>query len=99
MGALREEAAAFVMTEDTEAANQIANCLNRDPLYTDLNGRVFNLHTRLKGRVKWIGGRQHGNPLANGELVTVARVAKDGRTLAANYRQFVRGYAPKELLE
>ena len=41
-----------------------------------------------------------GSPLANGELVTVAKVEKDGhiilkdgRTLAANYRQFVRGYA------
>ncbi len=41
-----------------------------------------------------------GRPLANGELVTVARiegdgriVLQDGRTLERTYRQFVRGYA------
>ena len=41
-----------------------------------------------------------GRPLANGELVTVARiegdgriVLQDGRTLDGGYRQFVRGYA------
>ncbi len=42
----------FVMTEDTEAADQIARRLNSDPLYQDLNGKTINLHTRLKGTLK-----------------------------------------------
>ncbi len=51
---------------------------------------------QLKANAKTKEGRQ----LANGELVTVARierdgrvVLRDGRTLGSNYRQFVRGYA------
>lgn len=52
----------FVMTEDTEAADQIARRLSTDPLFKELNGRTVNLHTNLKGKVKWIGGRQHGYP-------------------------------------
>ena len=42
----------FVMTEDTESASQIANKLNTDPLYKELNGKTVNLHTRLKGKLK-----------------------------------------------
>ena len=53
----------FVMTLDTEQANQIANRLNSDPLYKELNGRTINLHTRLKGKVKWEGGKKHGHPV------------------------------------
>ncbi len=48
----------FVMTQDTDAANQIAQRLNTDPLYKELNGRTVNLHTKLKGKIKWIGGRE-----------------------------------------
>jgi len=51
---------------------------------------------QLKANAKTKDGR----PLANGELVTVARiegdgriVLQDGRALERNYRQFVRGYA------
>ena len=47
-----KKALLFVMTEDTEAANQIAQRLNSDPLYQELNGRTINLHTRLKGSMK-----------------------------------------------
>jgi type III restriction enzyme len=53
----------FVMTEDTEAADQIARRLNTDPLFADLNGKTVNLHTRLKGKIKWMGGRRHGYPV------------------------------------
>ncbi len=42
----------FVMTEDTEAADQIAHRLNTDPLYEELNGKTINLHTNLKGKLK-----------------------------------------------
>jgi type III restriction enzyme len=41
----------FVMTESTEAADQIAHRLNSDPLYKDLNGKTINLHTNLKGKL------------------------------------------------
>ena len=40
------------MTEDTQAADQIAQRLNTDSLYGELNGKTINLHTRLKGSLK-----------------------------------------------
>lgn len=45
----------FVMTEDTEAADQIAHELNTSELYKELNGRTINLHTNLKGKLKKVG--------------------------------------------
>ena len=45
----------FVMTESTDAADQIAHRLNSDPLYKDLNGKTINLHTNLKGKLKKLG--------------------------------------------
>ncbi len=53
----------FVMTEDTSDANQIAHRLNTDPAFQELNGRTTNLHTNLKGKIKWIGGRKNGYPV------------------------------------
>jgi type III restriction enzyme len=53
----------FVMTEDTADANQIAHRLNSDPVFKELNGKTTNLHTNLKGNVKWIGGRKNGYPV------------------------------------
>lgn len=53
----------FVMTEDTEAADQIARRFDTDPLFSELNGKTVNLHTNLKGKIKWIGGRKKGYPL------------------------------------
>jgi type III restriction enzyme len=53
----------FVMTEDTEAANQIADRLNTDPVFKELNKKTVNLHTNLKGKVKWVGGRKNGYPV------------------------------------
>jgi type III restriction enzyme len=53
----------FVMTEDTEAANQIAHRLNTDPVFKELNGKTTNLHTNLKGKVKWVGGKKNGYPV------------------------------------
>ncbi|MBI5715697.1 MAG: DEAD/DEAH box helicase family protein [Chloroflexi bacterium] len=42
----------FVMCNDTEAADQITQRLNTDPLFKDLNGKTINLHTNLKGKLK-----------------------------------------------
>jgi type III restriction enzyme len=42
----------FVMTESTDAADEIAQRLNTDPLYADLNGKTINLHTNLKGKLR-----------------------------------------------
>ncbi len=53
----------FVMCEDTEAANQIARRLDTDPVFAELNGHTVNLHTRLKGKIKWIGGKKAGYPV------------------------------------
>mgnify|MGYP005849273191 CR=1 FL=1 len=41
----------FVMTEDADAANEIADYLDSDQ-FPLLKGRVLNIHTRLKGRIK-----------------------------------------------
>ncbi len=53
----------FVMTEDTADANQIARRLDTDPVFKELNGKTTNLHTNLKGKVKWVGGRKNGYPV------------------------------------
>ncbi|AEB10256.1 DEAD/DEAH box helicase [Desulfobacca acetoxidans] len=49
----------FVMTEDAQAANEIADYLDSDT-FPLLKGRVLNIHTRLKGKVKTVkrGGRE-----------------------------------------
>lgn len=48
----------FVMTEDAKAANEISDYLDSDT-FPLLKGRVLNIHTRLKGRIKKVkrGGR------------------------------------------
>ena len=50
-----KKALLFVMTESTEAADQIAYRLNNDPAFVDLNGKTINLHTNLKGKLKQRG--------------------------------------------
>jgi type III restriction enzyme len=49
----------FVMTEDAEAANEIAAYLDSEQ-FPLLKNRVLNIHTRLKGRIKKVirGGRE-----------------------------------------
>jgi type III restriction enzyme len=50
----------FVMTEDANAANEVADYLNKDDQFPLLKGRVLNIHTRLKGKIKTFmrGGRE-----------------------------------------
>ena len=48
------------MVDNTEAADQIATRLNTDPLFGRLNGKTINLHTNLKGKIKWIGDKKRG---------------------------------------
>ncbi|MGQ9872272.1 DEAD/DEAH box helicase [Leptodesmis sp.] len=45
----------FIMCDDTEAADQITQRLNSDPLFEQLNGKTINLHTNLKGKLKKVG--------------------------------------------
>ncbi len=45
----------FIMCDDTEAANQITQRFNTDPLFAQLNGKTINLHTNLKGKLKKVG--------------------------------------------
>jgi len=59
-----KKALLFVMTEDTKAADEIAHILNTDSIqFPELCGRTINLHTRLKGKIKWIGGKKNGTPV------------------------------------
>jgi type III restriction enzyme len=58
----------FVMTEDTDAADDIAQELNKSELYKELNGRVINLHTNLKGKLKKVGkGKSAGYEFVESE--------------------------------
>lgn len=50
-----KKALLFVMTESTEAADQIAFRLNNDQSFAELNGKTINLHTNLKGKLKQRG--------------------------------------------
>ncbi|MBI5640804.1 MAG: DEAD/DEAH box helicase family protein [Nitrospirae bacterium] len=50
-----KKALIFIMTDSTEAADQIAKRLNTDPQYKELNGKTINLHTNLKGKLKKVG--------------------------------------------
>jgi type III restriction enzyme len=45
----------FIMCDDTEAADQITQRFNTDPLFEHLNGKTINLHTNLKGKLKKVG--------------------------------------------
>ncbi|MBA7535219.1 hypothetical protein ES705_27472 [subsurface metagenome] len=54
-----KKALMFVMCENTEAADQIANRLNSDELFKELNGKTINLHTNLKGKIKKVGRGQN----------------------------------------
>ena len=47
-----EKALLFVMCENIEAANAIADVLNTDPFFEELNQKTLNLHTKLKGKIK-----------------------------------------------
>ncbi len=58
-----KKALLFIMAENTDAANDIASRLNSDPMFRELNGRTINLHTRLKGKIKWMGGKKSGIPV------------------------------------
>ena len=46
-----EKALLFVMCENTRAADEIAEVLNTDPFFEELNGKTLNLHTNLKGKI------------------------------------------------
>ncbi len=50
-----KKALMFVMTQDTKAANEIADELNNSSLFKELNGKTINLHTNLKGKIKKVG--------------------------------------------
>ncbi|WP_421656697.1 hypothetical protein [Leptothermofonsia sp. ETS-13] len=50
-----KKALLFIMCHDTDAADQITQRLNTDPLFEQLNGKTINLHTNLKGRLKKVG--------------------------------------------
>jgi type III restriction enzyme len=45
----------FIMCDDTDAADQITQRFNNDPLFEQLNGKTINLHTNLKGKMKKVG--------------------------------------------
>jgi type III restriction enzyme len=87
----------FVMTEDTDAANQIALRLNSDPLYEELNRRTVNLHTKLKGKIKWIGGKKAGHPefveneseISDEDLQALRQLSRDLDSDANPYRCIV----------
>ena len=75
----------FVMCTDTEAADQIANRLNADRIFSDLNDRTINLHTNLKGKIKKkkIGGQtievfeESENDISHDDLKAIRRISRE----------------------
>jgi len=45
----------LIMCDDTDAADQITQRFNTDPLFEQLNGKTINLHTNLKDKLKKLG--------------------------------------------
>ena len=45
----------FIMCDDTDAADQITQRFNTDPLFEQLNGKTINLHINLKGKLRKVG--------------------------------------------
>ena len=68
-----KKALMFVMCENTEAADQIADRLNSDEVFKELNGKTINLHTNLKGKIKKVGRGQN----ARMEFVESAKEISD----------------------
>ena len=83
----------FIMAEDTVAADQIAQILDTDPLYSDLNKRTINLHTRLKGKIVWEGGKKKGIPVFKPNE-TGAITEEDLRELRKLSRELDLGTSP-----
>jgi len=54
-----KKALLFVMTDSTDAADQITRRLNTDPTFSELHGKTINLHTNLKGKLKKRGRGQN----------------------------------------
>lgn len=92
-----KKALMFVMTEDAEAADQIAYELNTNPSFKVLNGKTLNLHTRLKGKVKKKGkGRdtyfvfeESENAITGEDLEFLRDLARDLDSDTSPYRCIV----------
>ncbi|MGD0091264.1 MAG: DEAD/DEAH box helicase family protein [Planctomycetota bacterium] len=50
-----KKALLFIMCQDTKAADEIAQRLNSDSTFAELNQKTINLHTNLKGKIKKVG--------------------------------------------
>ncbi|MBI4083801.1 MAG: DEAD/DEAH box helicase family protein [Candidatus Lambdaproteobacteria bacterium] len=87
----------FVMCEDTDAANEIAQRLNTDALFKDLNGTTINLHTNLKGRVKQVGRGADKRPvfeesekeISDEDLKALRKLSRELDSNASPYRCIV----------
>ncbi|HLJ55977.1 MAG TPA: DEAD/DEAH box helicase family protein [Chthonomonadaceae bacterium] len=80
----------FVMTEDTQAADELTTALDSDD-YPLLKGRVVNLHTRLKGRIKrFKNGRAefevNEKQMSDEDLMVVRQISRDLDALDSPYR-------------
>lgn len=75
----------FVMTESTQAADEIAERLNTDPLFAEFNSRTINLHTNLKGSLKKVGGSgentyefvENENQISDDDLRELRRISRE----------------------
>ncbi len=50
-----KKALLFVMCENTKSADEITRRFNTDDTFAELNGKIINLHTNLKGKIKKVG--------------------------------------------
>ena len=92
-----KKALLFVMCQDTEAANQITERLNKDPAFADLNGVTLNLHTNLKGKIKKRGKGdavtyefiEDDNAISDDDLKMLRELSRDLDNSTSPYRCIV----------
>lgn len=87
----------FVMCENTNAADQITQRLNTDPIFSELNGKTINLHTNLKGKMKKkkVGGQEiyefveDENEISDDDLKQLRKLSRELDNNTSPYRCIV----------
>lgn len=84
-----KKAIMFVMTENAEAADQITQELNTNPIFNEINGKTLNLHTRLKGKIKKGVFVESEKDISDEDLQFLRKLSRELDSSASPYRCIV----------
>lgn len=92
-----KKALLFIMCDSTEAADQITQRVNTDPIFSELNGKTINLHTNLKGKLKKVkrGGQdvyefvENENEISDEDLRQLRKLSRELDANTSPYRCIV----------